>query len=83
MGAYNIYEAKTAFSSLVDRAEHGEEIVIARAGKPVVKLVAIEQEKPERELRPYGQNLLGITEIPASFDDPLPEEYQRAFGMID
>ena len=83
MGAYNIYEAKTAFSSLVDRAEHGEEIIIARAGKPVVKLVAIEPERPKGELRPYGQNFGGIGEVPASFDDPLPEEYQRAFGMID
>lgn len=38
----NIYEAKTTLSSLVDRAARGEEVVIARAGKPMVRLVPVE-----------------------------------------
>ena len=46
----NIHEAKTHLSRLVDRAAAGEEIVIARAGKPVAKLVAYVRETPDREL---------------------------------
>jgi prevent-host-death family protein len=45
----NIHEAKTHFSKLVERAEGGEEIVIARAGKPVAKLVRYD-EPPRRRL---------------------------------
>ena len=46
----NIHEAKTHFSRLVDRAASGEEIVIAKAGKPVVKLVAYKETKhPKRK----------------------------------
>ena len=42
MQTVNIHEAKTQFSRFVDQAEAGEEIVIARAGKPVARLVALE-----------------------------------------
>jgi prevent-host-death family protein len=41
----NIHEAKTSFSKLIIRASKGEEIIIARAGKPVAKLVALEKKK--------------------------------------
>jgi len=51
MQTVNIHEAKTQFSRLVDQAEAGEEIVIARAGKPVARLVALEPvARPPREL---------------------------------
>jgi len=43
----NMHEAKTHLSRLVERAAAGEEIVIAKAGKPVAKLVAVNGEKPE------------------------------------
>jgi prevent-host-death family protein len=46
----NIHEAKTHLSRLVDRAAAGEEIVIARAGKPVARLVALEPPVKYREL---------------------------------
>ena len=46
----NIHDAKTHLSRLVDRAAAGEEIVIARAGKPVARLVAYVQRSPDREL---------------------------------
>ena len=39
----NIYEAKAQLSKLIDRAEHGEDIVIARAGRPAVRLVKWEE----------------------------------------
>lgn len=66
----NIHDAKTHFSRLVERAERGERITIARAGKPVAMLVAVE---PETRLeRPLGIDR-GRIEIHDDFDDPLPE----------
>ena len=71
----NIYEAKTNLSKLVDRAAAGEEIVIAKAGKPKAKLVPYRIGKKRRG----GQNLLGITYIAEDFDAPLPPELQKYF----
>jgi prevent-host-death family protein len=75
----NLYEAKTQLSSLVDRAAKGEEIVIAKAGKPLAKLIAIapEADTPRRP----GGNFLGVTYIADDFDAPLPEEILRDFGL--
>lgn len=72
----NLYEAKTNLSKLVDRAAAGEEIVIAKAGKPKAKLVPYRAEKKRRR---GGRNLLGITYIAEDFDDPLPPEIQKYF----
>ena len=71
----NIHEAKTGLSKLVERAEAGEEIVIARAGTPVAKLVAL---KPVRARRRLGL-LDGKFKIPDDFNRPLPESVLRAF----
>lgn len=72
----NLYEAKTRLSSLVERAARGEEIVIAKAGRPMAKLVAItnRENATEPEPLPFGKNLLGITYIADDFDDELPPE---------
>ena len=70
----NLYEAKTQLSRLVDRAAQGEEIVIAKAGKPKAKLVPF-REAARRE----PANLLGITFIAEDFDEPLPPELLSAF----
>jgi prevent-host-death family protein len=69
MGAtYNMHEAKTHLSRLAERAARGEEIVIARNGTPLARLVAM----PER--RPIGLGWAkGEIEIREDFDDPLPE----------
>jgi prevent-host-death family protein len=48
MHVANIHEAKTNLSRLIDRAEAGEEIVIARAGKPVVRMIAYREATPKR-----------------------------------
>jgi len=72
----NLYEAKTNLSKLVDRAAAGEEIIIAKAGKPKAKLVPYQ---PPRKKRRGGQNLLGITYIADDFDAPLPPEIQKYF----
>jgi prevent-host-death family protein len=71
----NLYDAKTNLSKLVDRAAAGEEIIIAKAGKPKAKLVPYRTGKKRRG----GQNLLGITYIAEDFDAPLPPEIQKYF----
>ena len=71
----NLYDAKTNLSKLVNRAAAGEEIIIAKAGKPKVKLVPYRPGKKRRG----GQNLLGITYIAEDFDAPLPPEIQQYF----
>ena len=72
----NLYAAKTNFSKLVERAAAGEEIVIAKSGKPKAKLVPY---RVPRRKRVGGQNLLGITFIADDFDAPLPPEIQKYF----
>ena len=75
----NLYEAKTQLSSLVERAAKGEEIVIAKAGKPMARLIAMTQEP--KLPRKSGQNLLEITYIAEDFDAPLPEDVLQDFGL--
>lgn len=79
MAEFNLYQAKTSLSSLVERAVAGEEIVIAKAGKPMVKMVSVlEKNKPKK--RKSGQNDLGVTYIAPDFDAPLPEDVLKSFG---
>lgn len=75
----NIYEAKTQLSSLVERAAKGEEIVIAKAGKPMARLVP--PEMAHDRSRKAGRNLMGITYIAPDFDAPLPEDVLKDFGL--
>jgi prevent-host-death family protein len=77
----NLYEAKTQLSSLVERVATGEEIVIAKAGKPMARLVPLDREKKLKPRRTLGQNFMGITYIAEDFDAPLPEDVLRDFGM--
>jgi prevent-host-death family protein len=71
----NLYDAKTNLSKLVDRATTGEEIIIAKAGKPRAKLVPYRTGKKRRG----GQSLLGITYIADDFDAPIPPGIQKYF----
>lgn len=76
---FNLYDAKTQLSSLVERAAKGEEIVIAKSGKPLVKLVPVEPAHAPQRI--FGKNLLGITHLADDFDAPLPEDVLRDFGL--
>jgi prevent-host-death family protein len=69
----NLYDAKTHLSRLVDRAAQGEEIVIAKAGKPKAKLVPYREAAARRE----PANLLGITFIAEDFDEALSPAAKR------
>jgi prevent-host-death family protein len=71
----NVYEAKTHLSQLLDRAAAGEEIVIARAGRPVARLVALAEPSPEPR-KPGGWR--GKVSVAPDFDE-LPPEIDAAF----
>lgn len=71
----NLYEAKTRLSQLVDRAARGEEIIIAKAGKPLAKLVPLQERREPR--KPGGWD--GQVRIADDFDAPLPDELQEVF----
>lgn len=74
METVNIYDAKTHLSKLVDKAAAGEDVVIGRHGKPLVRITRLESSK-----RPIRFGLLeGRLSIPADFDAPLPDEVQPA-----
>src|SRR5215813_12915035 len=66
----NIHEAKTHLSKLLERVALGEEVVIAKAGKPVAKLVPIDT-KPKKRILGSAK---GEFVVPDDFNDPLPKE---------
>jgi prevent-host-death family protein len=75
MSTVNIYEAKTQLSKLVERAAGGEDVIIARGGKPVARLTQL--QVPPRQIR-FGL-LKGKVRIAKDFDAPLPDEVLRQF----
>jgi prevent-host-death family protein len=70
MTTFTVHAAKTNLSRLIEQALRGEEVVIARGDKPVVRLVPVEAPVPRRR---FG-SLKGRLEVPDSFFDPLPED---------
>lgn len=74
----NIHAAKTHLSRLVERAEQGEETIIARNGKPVARLVPYQAERKQRQ----PGLLRGQIRILPGFDE-VDEDIARLFGMID
>lgn len=75
MEKVNVHEAKTHFSRLLDRAREGEDILIAKAGKPVARLGPLVSKRRKRRL-----GLLdGKFTIPDDFNDPLPDALIAAF----
>lgn len=71
----NIHEAKSNLSRLIERAAAGEEVIIAKAGKPVARLVPYTEKKKPRRLGLLKRQI----KIGPDFDDPLPESIMRAF----
>ncbi len=76
MDTVNLYDAKTNLSSLVERAARGEEIVIAKAGRPLARLVPLARRTTPR---PLGL-LAGQVTVGPDFDDPLPDDILAAFA---
>ncbi len=77
MDTVNSYEAKTKLSQLVERAAAGEEIIIAKAGRPLAR--PAKRTTP----RPLGPRPLGLyagqVTIGDNFDDPMPDEFLKYF----
>lgn len=71
----NIHEAKTRFSKLIARVKNGEEIIIAKAGTPVARLVPV-KERPARRVPGSAK---GKIVIAPDFDEPLPESIIEEF----
>ena len=77
---YGIGEAKTQLSKLVHRAEEGEEIVLSRGRRPVVRLVAVAADRGAVRRKPGRMH--GRVRVPADFDE-WPEDVARALDIID
>jgi len=70
-----VHEAKTHFSKLLERVRQGEEIVVAKAGRPVAKLVPV----PPRVGKRTPGSAKGQVRMHEDFDAPLSEGFLRAF----
>lgn len=71
----NVHEAKTHLSRLIEDALNGKEIVVGKAGKPLVRLIPYQKKR-----KPIRFGLLeGRAEIPERFDDPLPAKVIKRF----
>jgi prevent-host-death family protein len=77
METFNIHHAKTHLSRLIEKAARGEAFVIAKAGKPLVKVVPLGEPTP-REVTPFGF-LKGQFKIPDDFDRMGETEIQAMF----
>jgi prevent-host-death family protein len=73
VSTFNVHDAKTHLSRLLERVAQGEEVIIAKSGRPVAKLVRVAAE-PRRPGRLKGRIHMG-----PDFDEPLPDEILRAF----
>jgi prevent-host-death family protein len=73
---HTVHEAKTHLSRLIERAEAGEEVVIARGRTPVVRLVPVGAPRVERR---FGA-MRGRAAVTAAFFDPLPPDELEAWG---
>ncbi len=76
MKMINVYEAKTQLSRLLREVAAGEDVVIAKDGTPLVRLVPYRQEGEKRELG-FARDRVVLAD---DFDAPLPEELLEAFG---
>ena len=75
----NLYDAKTRLSELVDRAAKGEEIIIAKSGRPLARLGPLRAARKGRAPGLWR----GKVKIASDFDAPLPSEVLRAFDGDD
>ncbi|OGV38537.1 MAG: antitoxin [Legionellales bacterium RIFCSPHIGHO2_12_FULL_42_9] len=75
MTIMNIHQAKTHFSQLVDEAMKGKEVIISKAGTPILKLVPLAVARPKR----VPGALKGKISIADDFDAPLPQDFLDSF----
>jgi prevent-host-death family protein len=75
MSVSNIHDAKTNLSKLIEAALHGEEVIIAKAGKPVVRLVPIEMQREEKPLTPGEKLIRAMGALKGQWEGPTDEEW--------
>jgi prevent-host-death family protein len=75
MRSINVHDAKTNLSKLLKRVEAGEEVVIARAGKPIARILPIQDTSKQRS----PGSAIGMITINDSFFDPLPNDVLKDF----
>ena len=76
MKPVNIYDAKTRFSELVDKAAAGDDVIVSRNGKPLVRITRLEGA-PKKRIK-FG-TLKGKIKLSTDFDAPLPDEVLATF----
>ena len=79
MQTFNIHEAKTQLSRLVEMASKGEAFIIAKAGKPMVKVVPLEEKAAAAQKKQRLGALEGLFTVPDDFDRMGSEEIERMF----
>jgi len=79
MRQYNVQEAKTHLSSLIDGAMRGSPFIIAKAGKPMVKVVPVSSMEKKRVPQRVGF-MKGKISVPADFDSMYKEEIEELFS---
>ncbi len=72
MKTVNVHEAKTHLSRLLERAHEGEEIIIAKSGKPYARLMPLSGRQPKRQ----AGTLKGHVEITETFFEPIPSDWR-------
>jgi prevent-host-death family protein len=75
----NIHDAKTNFSKLINKVLNGDDIIIARDGKPLARLIPYTEDAQER----HGGQLRGLIQISDDFDAPLPDDVLKQFYQGD
>lgn len=80
MQTYNIHEAKTQLSKLVEMAARGESFVIAKAGKPMVKVIALDSPEPS-QMRRFGF-MAGQIKVPDDFNTMGSGEIEELFDGL-
>jgi prevent-host-death family protein len=73
---YTIHAAKTNLSRLIERAQKGDEVIIARGSTPVVRLVRLDAAQPSRR---FGA-MKGKATLTDAFFEPLPDDILKHFG---
>jgi prevent-host-death family protein len=74
----NVHQAKTHLSKLLAEVEKGHEIIVARAGKPVAKIIPFREKKNRMTFGDWK----GKIWIADDFDAPLPDELMKEWGLL-
>ena len=78
---FNIHYAKTHLSKLLEQVQAGEEIIIAKSGKPIARLCPVEKEAEKTKPKRVPGSMKGQIWIAPNFDDPIPGFEEAIYGL--